>query len=156
MNQTGLLLASVHGDITNAHNILTLVSLRSIPTTIEDTMYAYMVAKDWCDWITNPDTPDNPLREQNVDFSSHLAMFQCIRTTLERELKEQEFKVGEILVSVNSNLVSLLRSPLDTVKENTAMYFRSLRYTANLIDKQNGNGCFNAILDEHNVPVITG
>ena len=83
-------------------------------------------------------------------------MFQCIRTTLERELKEQEFKVGEILVSVNSNLVSLLRSPLDTVKENTAMYFRSLRYTANLIDKQNGNGCFNAILYEHNVPVITG
>ena len=73
MNQTGLLLASVHGDITNAHNILTLVSLRSIPTTIEDTMYAYMVAKDWCDWITNPDTQDNPLREQNVDFSSHLA-----------------------------------------------------------------------------------
>ena len=152
MNQTSLLLASVHGDFTNAHNILTLVSMHAIPTTIENTMYAYMVAKDWCDWITNPDTPNNPLHKQNVDFSPHLKMFQLIRDCFERELLENTLEVRDAFIAVNPNLVSLLRSPIETVKENTTMFFRSLRCTADLFKEKLGTKFYHEILTGKFVP----
>ena len=152
MNETGILLASAHKDIVNAHNILMMVQIHAIKTTIEDTMYAYMIAKDWCEWIAKPDSPNNPLQGSNVSSIPTLGIFQIIAQSLEDELKENKIKVRDTFVEINPNLVSLLRSPNPMVKEMTTLYFRSLRCTAKLFDKNLDERWWGKVLDSKYIP----
>lgn len=154
MNQTGLLLASAYGDIGVAQNVLTMVYMHTIPVSIEDTMYAYMITKDWCDWITNPNMPNNPVRERKGDFSPLLGIFHSLLTGFERELQAKAHNVMETFAAINPNLISLLRSPVEGVKANTDMFFRSLRCSADFFAEKLGGNIYHEMLNDKNVPPL--
>lgn len=154
MNQTGLLLASTYGDIFVASNVLTLVHMHTIPVSVEDTMYAYMVTKDWCDWITNQNMPNNPVCGYKGDFLSMLGIFHSLLTGFEQELQAKAHTVMEIFTALNPNLISLLRSPVEGVKANTEMFFRSLRCTADFFAEKLGDNVYHEKLNDKNVPPL--
>lgn len=156
MNQTQILLANARNDYSQALNVLCLVQMHMVPVTVEDTMYAYMVAEDWCEWIKNPKSSvENPLSGQTEDYMPMLDMFQRYANDLAEDLKQQEDFVETVFEMLNPNLVQLLQNRDIAVKETTQMYFRSLCFTAKLFKEKFDNSRFHEILKEKQVPPMS-
>ena len=148
------MLAGARENYSDAMNVLMLVQMHSLPATIEDVMYAYMVARDWCKWIKNPNTPRNPLFGQTADFSPVLDIFRRFVASFERELEEQKTEVDCVFEKLNPNLVYLTQRREIEISETTKMYCLSLRYTAQFFADTCGDGSLNEILDKKNVPPL--
>ena len=156
MEQTRLLLASARTDYSEALNVLCLIEMRMIPTTIEDVIYAYMVAKDWCLWIKNPESSeDSPLYGKKADYRSMLDMFESYADKLADQLNDEECGIEVYLGTLNPNLTNLWRGKDPVLKENTRLLYRSLRYMAQMFEEQFGDSHFNEILEEKNVPPMS-
>lgn len=153
MEQTRLLLISAREDYAQAINILCLVQMHEVSTTIGDIMYAYMVAKDWCQWIKNPGEPEeNPLKHDIDD--SLLCAFEGYAERLEDQLVAYQNAVEAYFSELNPNLVNgwLGASKMPTLQEDTRLFYRSLRYTAQLFEDKFRVSFFNKTLDEKHVP----
>lgn len=156
MNQTQILLANARNDYSQALNVLCLVQMHMVPVTVEDTMYAYMVAEDWCEWIKNPKSSvENPLSGQTEDYMPMLDMFQRYANDLAEDLKQQKDVVEAVFEMLNPNLGQLLHNRDIAVKEATQMYFRSLCLTAKLFKEKFDNNRFQEILKEKQVPPMS-
>jgi len=155
MNQTKLLLESARGDYSQALNVLMMVAHGMLPATVEDMMYAYMVAKDWCEWVKNPNSSaENPLFGKESDYTPMLSMFQRYVDDLGRNLILNESAVEEVFETLNPNLIQLWRSRNPTLKNEAKMFHRSLRFTAKFFEEKLGETHFNEILGEKRVPLI--
>lgn len=156
MNQTKLLLENAREDYSEALNILMMVSTGMLPATIEDVMYAYMVACDWCEWVKNPrSSAENPLFGKASDYIPMLCMFQQYTDDLGRNLILNESAVEVVFETLNPNLIQLWRSPNPTLKNEVKMFHRSLRFTAKLFEEKFGETRFNEILVEKQVPPMS-
>jgi len=156
MNQTKLLLESARGDYSQALNVLMMVSVGMLPATIEDVMYAYMVAKDWCEWVKNPNSSKkNPLFGKQSDFTPMLSMFQRYADDLGELLAISESEVSDVFETLNPNLIQLWHSKNNTLKEEAKMFHRSLRVTAKLFEEKYGEDVFSKLLDEKQVPPMS-
>lgn len=156
MNQTQILLANARNDYSQALNVLCLVQMHMVPVTIEDTMYAYMVAKDWCEWIKKPNfSVENPLPAKTEDCMPMLDMFQRYADNLAKDLKQQKDIVEAVFETLNPNLAQLLQNRDIAVKEATQMYFRSLCFTARLFEEKFSDNRFNEILKEKQIPPMS-
>ena len=124
MNQTGIMLASSREDYSQAMNVLFMVESRYLPVSIENLMYAYMVAKDWCNWIKNPDAPDTPVLSKHDDLTPLYDIFQRYATSLEEELADKEEDIILVFSLLNPNLGNLIetRRGETAIKETTQMY----------------------------------
>lgn len=152
MEQTKLLLISARGtaDYTNALNVMYVIQMNVIPTTIEDTMYAYMVAKDWCEWIKNPGEPaENPLLYDVDDSLS--SMFERYAEKFEEQLLISLVDIEACVDILNPNLITLYRGKNPVWSENTRLLYRSLRYTAQMFEDK-GDDHLSKLLDEKQVP----
>ena len=128
MEQTKLMLASTRQNYSQALNIICLIQMNAIPTTIEDTMYAYMVAKDWCLWIKTPGEPaENPLQSEVDDELYH--MFEEYAERFEYQLLISLVDIEACVDILNPNLIELFRGRNSVWSENTRLLYRSLRYT---------------------------
>ena len=155
MEQTRILLISARGnqDYTNALNIMCLVQLHIIPTTIGDTMYAYMVAKDWCLWIKNPGKPaENPLQYE-VDDGLR-CMFERYAEGFEDQLLASLVDIEAYIDILNPNFIELFRHRNLVLSEDTRLLYRTLRYTAQLFEDK-GDDHFSKLLDEKQVPPMS-
>lgn len=153
MEQTRLLLISAREDYAQAINILCLVQMHEIHTTIGDIMYAYMVAKDWCKWIKHPGEPkENPLH-YNVN-DNLLYAFEGYSERLEDQLVAYQNAIEEDFSELNPNLVNGWRSlsSMPTLKEDTRLFFRTLRYTAQIFEDRFRASFLNQMLDKKQVP----
>ena len=154
MEQTKLMLASARQNYSQALNIICLIQMNAIPTTIEDTMYAYMVAKDWCLWIKTPGEPaENPLQSEVDDELYH--MFEEYAERFEYQLLISLVDIEACVDILNPNLIELFRGRNSVWSENTRLLYRSLRYTAQLFEDK-GNNHLNKLLDEKQVPPMSG
>ena len=160
MEQTRLLLLYARDNDENfstALNVLTLLAMRNIPSTIEDTMYAYMVTKDWIDWIKNPNSPDdvdNFMPDKTAeDYRPMLDVLESYASGFEDMLVTDEDDVEEYLKNLNPNLVQLWRGTQRhlNIKEDARMLFRALRYMAEFFASV-GDDHFNRLLDGMQVP----
>lgn len=153
MEHTRLLLTYAREDYSEAVNLLCLVQMHMIPVTIEDTMYAYMVALDWCEWIKNPkSSADNPLFNKAISPLSMLDIFENYVNELAKELEAKEYMVATVFGNLNPNLVQLWRSHNAVLKEDTKMYHRCLWITANLFQEKFENPVYKQILEQKQVP----
>ena len=153
MEQTRLLLISAREDYSQALNILCLVEMHEVPTTVGDIMYAYMVAKDWCKWIKNPgESGENPL-QHGVD-DSLLRIFEKYAEDLENQLVAYQNAIEEDFSELNPNLVNGWRSlsSMPILKEDTRLFFRTLRYTAQIFEDRFRASFLNQMLDKKQVP----
>ena len=150
MEQTKLMLAAARQNYSNAFDIISLVQMHAIPTTIEDIMYGYMVAKDWCLWIKNPGEPaENPLLN-NVD--DHLLfMFEKYAGKFEDQLDANLATIKAYVAALNPNLITLYRGRNSVWSENTRLLYRALRYTAQLFEDR-GDDYLSKLLNKKQVP----
>lgn len=160
MEQTRLLLISAREDYSLALNTVFWVQMREIPTTISDTMYAYMVAKDWCKWMQEPETErsaENPLEGDTDDYHLLLNMFERNAEGLENQIVAYQDAIEAYLSALNPNLVNCWSgaSNMPTLKEDTRLFFRSLRYTAQVFEKRFHATFLTKILDEKQVPPMS-
>lgn len=153
MNQTKLLLENAREEYSDALTVLMMVSTGMLPATVEDVMYAYMVASDWCDNLKNPDSSvANPVFPQKGGYSMELAMIKDYADDLGKMLIQNESKVEIVFKTLSPQLVSFWKSVNPTLRRETQMFHRSLRFTAKLFEEAAGNNRFNEILEEKRVP----
>lgn len=163
MEQTRLLLLYARDtdeNFTTALNMVHLLAMRNIPSTIEDTMYAYMVTKDWINWIKDPNSPDNidnfmPDKKAE-DYHGMLDVLEGYAEDLEDQMVTDEDDIEEYLENLNPNLVDLWRGVHRhlNIKEDARMLFRSLRYMAEWFASV-GDNHFSELLDVKNVPTMS-
>ena len=157
MEQTRILLtaARVSQNYTAALNVMYLVQTHLIPTTIEDIMYGYMVAKDWCSWIKTPGEPkENPLQydvDDDVCF-----MFDGYVLSFEAQLVKMRADIEAYIAILSPNLIQLYRGRNQVLSEDVRLLYRSLRYTAQLFEAELGDGFLNRLLDSKQVPPMSG
>ena len=152
MNQTKLLLENARLDYSQALNVLLMVSQGMLPTTIYDTMYAYMVACDWCKWTKNPHSSrENPLFGKAASYTPMLDLFQRYADDLGENLVLNKDLIEEVFVTLNPHLIQFWHSPNPTLKNETKMFHRSLRFTAKFFEEKFGDNDFNEILDRKQV-----
>ena len=163
MEQTRILLMHARDDYSNfstALNVLYLLAMRNIPSTIEDVMYGYMVAKDWIDWIKNPNSPgdaDNFMPDKKAEeYQGMLDVLEGYTDDFEDMLVTDEDDVEEYIKNLNPNLVDLWRGYHYhlNIKEDARMLFRSLRYMAEFFTSV-GDNHFSKLLDAKNVPPMS-
>lgn len=156
--QTKIMLVTVHhsSDACEVNNILFMVTNKMLPVTIEDIMYAYMIAEDWIKWCKDPNSSDDsPLIGRSAkDVAPLLDLFQRQADDLAKELMLNVGDVRMVFEKLNPALINNWRSRDDLVRETTKMYHRSLRFTANLF-AETGEESFNDILKEKQVPLIS-
>ncbi len=156
MNQTKLLLENAREDCSEALDVLMMVSKGMLSATINDTMYAYMIACDWCEWTKNPNSgAGNPLFGIKSDFKWLLMMFQSYADDLGANLVLNKDLIKEVFVTLNPHLIEFWRSPNPTLKSETKMFLRSLRFTAKFFEDKFGDNDFNEILDRNQVPPMS-
>ena len=163
MEQTRLLLLYARDTDENfsiALNVLCLLAMRDIPSDIEDTMYAYMVAKDWMSWIKNPNSPDdvdNFMPDGKAEeLRPMLDVLESYASDFEDQLVTDEDDIKEYLKNLNPNLVQLWRGTQRhlNIKEDARMLFRALRYMAEFFASV-GDDYFSKILDRQQVPSMS-
>ena len=157
MEQTRLLLIMSREDYSLALNILMMVSTGMLPATIEDVMYAYMVACDWCKWIKEPKeerSAENTLFGETADYLPMLEMFEGYAEDIEDQLIAYQDAIEAYFRGLNPNLVDFWRglSESPSLREDTRLLFRSLRYTAQLSEEKFGATFLNKLLDEKQIP----
>ena len=156
--QTKIMLVTVHhsSDACEVNNILFMVTNKMLPVTIEEIMYAYMIAQDWVKWIKDPNSSDDsPLIGHSAeDVAPLLDLFQRQADDLAGELKLYVSDVRMVFENLNPCLINNWRSRDDLVRETTRMYHRSLRFTANIFAEM-GDESFNEILKQKQVPLIS-
>lgn len=156
MELTRHLLISARTDCLQALNVLGLIVIQKIPRNIEYLMHAYMLAKNWCEWITNPETADDsPLYGEKDDYELVLDTFEGYADILVDQLCEEEDLIEAYLGTLDPNFTSLWRGKNPELMENTRLLFRSLRYTAQMFEERFGDSHFNEILEEKNVPPMS-
>ena len=158
MEQTRLLLIKAREDYSQALNIMCLVQLHTLPTTIEDMMYGYMVAKDWCLWIKNPGAPkEGPVLFEVEGKDEMLSMIQVYVERFEYELFKAQAAIEEYVAILDPNLkdcwCGFCESP--SLREDTRLLFRALRYTAQLFEEKFDDNRFNKLLDEKQIPSMS-
>lgn len=157
MEQTRLLLIKSCEDYSLALNTVLLVRMRAIPTTIDDTMFAYMVVKDWCKWIKEPKeerSAENTLFGETADYLPMLEMFEKYAEDIEDQLIAYQDAIEAYFRGLNPNLVDFWRGLCESpsLREDTRLLFRSLRYTAQLFEEKFGTTFLNKLLDEKQIP----
>jgi len=161
MEQTRLLLISAREDYSLALNVLFLLATRSIPSNIEDIMYGYMVAKDWVNWIKNPnssDDVDNFMPDKKAeDYQSMVDVLEGYADNLEDHLKAYQDYIEDLFRNLNTNLVQLWNGAHRhlNIREDTRLFFRSLRYTAQVFEKRFHATFLTKILDDKQVPPMS-
>ena len=125
MQQNKILLLDARTDYMSAVNILKQITTGTIPTTIEDIVYAYMVAKDCRKQIADSNTPS--CKDNLLDFSD---TFNCLAKQLEQILEAREHELVMLFMAFNPNLISKQNSNNKTVRELTRMHIRSMAYIA--------------------------
>ena len=156
MEQTRLLLiaARVNQNYTDALDVMCLVQRHLLPTTIEDTMYGYMVAKDWCLWIKTPGEPsENPLL-YGLDDDLR-CMFESYAEKFEYELFKVRAAIEEYIALLNPNLIELYRGRNLVLKEDTRLLYRALRHAAQMFEEKSGDNFLNELLDRKRVPPMS-
>lgn len=164
MEQTRILLLKARDTDENlqlALNILHLLASRNIfSSTIEDTMYAYMVAKDWMSWIKNPnasDDIDNFMPGNKAeDYQPVLETLEGYADDFEDQMVTDEKDIDEYLENLSPQLVDLWNGAHRhlNIKEDTRMFFRALRYMAQFFESV-GDNHFSKLLDTKNVPPMS-
>jgi hypothetical protein len=147
-------------NFSTALNVLTLLAMRDIPSTIEDTMYAYMVAKDWSHWIKNPNSPDDvdnfmPDRKAE-ELRPMLDVLEGYAGDFEDQFVRDADDIKEYLKNLNPNLINFWRGSYRhlNIKEDARMLFRALRYMAEFFASV-GDNHFSELLDAKNVPPMS-
>lgn len=163
MEQTRLLLLHARDDANNfstALNVLCLLVMREIPSTIEEVMYAYMVAKDWIEWIKNPNScadADNFMRgKKTEEYQPTLEILEGYAERLEDRMVTEEDDIDEYINGLSPNLVQLwhgIHRHLN-IREDARMLFRSLRYMAEFFESIEDDS-FSKLLDEKEVPPMS-
>ena len=160
MEQTRLLLLYARDNDENfslALNVVCLLSSRSIPSTIEDTIFAYMVAKDWINWIKNPNDPtdvDSFMPDGKAEvYRQMLDVLEMYADDLEDQLITDEEDLDEYFKNFNPTLVKLWRGAHRhlNIKEDARQLLRALRYTAQMFADK-GDDHLNKLLEEKEVP----
>lgn len=126
-----------------ALKVLQLVREKVLPsTTIEDTMYAYMIARYWKEWITSESLYDN---------DEYRGAFELYMDDFSKQLQEQKDELKKVF---NSTLfIKLITSNDEVFMQNTCLYFLALRRTAQMFEDL-GDNSFSQILHIKNVPPI--
>ena len=141
MEQTKIMLNSARRDVMDAPNVLMLVQMGMLPATIDDMMYAYMVAHDWCMWIKNPKAYEgNPLYNKTADYTPMLDMFESYRDDLADILRQNKYTVLHAFAELNPNLSQFYTGENQdpVLSKTTKLYHRSLRLAAQLFKEEDG------------------
>lgn len=148
-----MLLISARDDASQALNVLSLVEMRLLPITIEELMYAYRLARDWCEWIKNPrSTRENPVTGETDEHL--LKMFEQYADKLGRQL-EDIHPIEAYISALTPQLIHLWHSRNHAWKEDTRVLYRSLRYTAQMYEEKFGSTQLGKLLDEKQVPQMS-
>lgn len=126
MQSNTIFLLHARTDYSAAVDILAKISAKTYHPSIEDTMLAYMIAKDWRNKFSDCNEQNNGNNSKEL-----FDIFDALTTQLEQELFENEYKVLPYFMEVNKNVVSLLSNKNATIKELTSLYIQSLICTAN-------------------------
>lgn len=149
MTQTSILLCAARRDWLQALNMMSLIKFGSTPYTIDDVMFAYLIAKEWCYWIENRQAPDSPLYGSEADDASLLRSFRDKVHEFEQMLTDQEPLIAQTFQTFNPCLLELCHqgeSALNDVKESTKDYIASLCVTADFFEKSLGKPQYAEIL----------
>ncbi|MBO4516031.1 hypothetical protein J5751_00995 [bacterium] len=127
MSQVKLMLKHSYKEFGDAMNVLTLIQMRTLPMDIEDVMFGYMVAKDWIEWITNPEASDRPSTAGTEAATYMLGIFQNSAKACEELLEERLDEVDLVVNTLNPNLHTLYQGRGSAEAEDARMFHRSLR-----------------------------
>jgi hypothetical protein len=93
----------------------------------------------------------NPLFGKAEDYTQILDMFQSYADDLGENLALNKDLIEEVFVTLNPHLIQFWHSPNPTLKNETKMFHRSLRFTAKFFEEKFGDNNFNEILDRKQV-----
>ena len=153
MSQLKIMLKHSHRDFGDAMNVLTLMRMGMMRMDTEDTMYGYMVAKDWIEWITNPDAPNRPRHADTEAAETMLGIFQDAAKACEDLLELHWIYVDDMINELNPNLDTMYQGHKSDAAEDARMFHRSLRIAAKFFDEAIGTN-YSKMLDEKNVPSL--
>lgn len=124
-----------------------------IPVRNIDVIYAYMVAKDWINWVTSPDGYGNPLSGKQKQYRRHLKVFESFAQWCEEAFDKEPENVEDLIRNLDKGTVAGWYLNDSTEDERTCVYIPSLRVVAHYFAKK-GNSKFEEILREKGVPLI--
>lgn len=145
--QNKLLLLNARTDFSDAVHILTLIKKASVSTSIEDTVYAYMVARDWCKQIADCNTPSC-----KEDLSSLLKTFKSFAEYFEQEFENREHELVMYFTSFNPIVATLLNSPNERIQELTTLHLRAMLYVADFFATKRSKTWYADLLKSRSVP----
>lgn len=154
MSQVKFMLKHSYKEFGDAMNVLTLIQMRTLPMDIEDVMFGYMVAKDWIDWITNPESSDRPSTASTEAATYMLGIFQNSAKACEELLEERLDEVDLVVNTLNPNLHTLYQGRGSAEAEDVRMFHRSLRIATKFLDEERGNNNYSKELDNKDVPSL--
>ena len=140
-------------DFGGAMNVLTVMRMGMMRMDIEDTMYGYMLAKDWIEWITNPEAPYRPSIAGTEAAETMLGIFQDAAKACEDLLELHWIYVDDMINELNPNLDTMYQGHKSDAAEDARMFHRSLRIAAKFLDGAIGTN-YSKMLDEKNVPSL--
>ena len=154
MSQVNLMLKHSYKYFGDVMSVLTLMRMRTLPMDIEDVMFGYMVAKDWIEWITNPEASDRPSSASTEAATIMLGIFQDGAKACEELLEERWDDVDLVVNTLNPNLHTLYQGRGSAEAEDVWMFHRSLRIASKFLDEELGDSEYSKKLDNKNVPSL--
>ena len=124
-----------------------------IPVRDLDVIYAYMVAKDWINWVTSPDGYGNPLSGKQKQYRRHLKVFESFAQWCEQAFDKEPEKIEAIICELREGTVAGWYLNDSTEDELTYEHIHALRVVAHYFAKK-GNSKFEEILREKGVPLM--
>ena len=150
-DDTAAVLRRCHRDYSRVLEVLAQVQLHALPATVENIMYAYMIAKDWCKWATNPDDPTSPLYGKESDVSAMLTLFRGLADHFERVLEQEFVLVKEVMDGLAPN-PSIFDKEGGSAEDK--MYYRSLLVTAEFFYQKHQDADYMDMLYDKGVPTL--
>lgn len=145
------MLEEARNDYVTALNVLATIKMRMVSFTTEDLMAAYLLATEWCLWLSSPNQEGSPLsgrRSKAESYAGVLEMMTDAREYLEHMLTGEMDLVEVVFQTLNPNLLARGKD-LDNpeVPESSKRYYKILKCTAKFFDEQTGYNGFSKILE---------
>ena len=145
-----------YDDCAKAPHALLVAQTHALPTTLEDTMLAYLVAKDWCKRIEDSSSSiHSPLFNHLTNYASMLPMFEVYAVRFEDELELHEYLVKEMFKNLNSDVLKEWCSPETAPRNEAELLCKSLRVTADFFAKKCNEPAFNELLNKKQIPQLS-
>ena len=150
--QTKLLIMNAREDYSHAIDLLQSLRVRANQISIDDLMYAYILAKDWCNWSCNPYSPSNLIRSKDIDIPTVSYRFQQLAEYCEQELERREAELLIYFLHINPELSSLLNSSNETVKSLAQNHIHAMVVTAEFFSSKLSKAYYKEILENNSIP----